>query len=541
MSVVVNTSERDLPLREPETPGEESRPALSAVPAPSGLAEAAALVKLAQAAGSGEEALGHLRRAGAAAPEDARVRALFHQTLLREGVSAAKAQAKERARLLLRELSTLTPGDERVWLWRATVAQGYSEASECLTRVLEISPGHAQAQTALERLRQRAAARTAAAKPADTPAAAPDAATPRDEPEPDRRLHAVAPTQPHEGHPADRAPVAHLDTASATAHDVERAPAPPVPDLRVAAVAEPPAPHLARETTEESDHGQDAAPRVKAWPPRALPFRHGLAPERRAEPTAEPEGASSTAPTTIVPALSVAPAPQPAAPAESQPPAASPRLGSILQLNVAPPAPAREHAAAPPAARVTPPPAPPVAPAMPSSAPGTSPSRPAMPAHPPAAPKPPTGMRQQWTPPAAATPPPAAPAPAPEAEPPRGTVLVVDDSPTVLRVVEFELKRHRLEVVTATHGPEALEKLQTLSPDLVLLDINMPRMDGYQVCRAIRANERTSRIPVVMLSGKDGFFDKIRGRMAGAADYITKPFEASALMAMLEKYFPVRA
>jgi twitching motility two-component system response regulator PilG len=125
-------------------------------------------------------------------------------------------------------------------------------------------------------------------------------------------------------------------------------------------------------------------------------------------------------------------------------------------------------------------------------------------------------------------------------EPARGVVLVVDDSPTVLKVVSYELKKHRLEVVTAPNGPEALEILKTLLPDLVLLDINMPFMDGYQVCRAIRANERTSRIPVVMLSGKDGFFDKIRGRLAGAAEYITKPFEPPALLAMLEKYVPVR-
>lgn len=129
---------------------------------------------------------------------------------------------------------------------------------------------------------------------------------------------------------------------------------------------------------------------------------------------------------------------------------------------------------------------------------------------------------------------------APAADPALGLVLVVDDSPTVARVVSFELRKHRLEVMAASNGPEALALLKTHVPDLVLLDINMPDMDGYQVCRAIRADDRTRRIPVVMLSGKDGFFDKVRGRMAGAVDYITKPFEPALLVEMIARYFPVR-
>jgi twitching motility two-component system response regulator PilG len=164
----------------------------------------------------------------------------------------------------------------------------------------------------------------------------------------------------------------------------------------------------------------------------------------------------------------------------------------------------------------------------------------------------PTGLGLLAQPPRPGTAPvPAAPAFPPQEPPPadavpsgtpaRGLVLVVDDSPTVLKVVEFELRKHRLEVVTAPDGAAALERLQHVQPDLVLLDINMPHLDGYQVCRSIRGDDRTSRIPVVMLSGKDGFFDKVRGRMAGAAGYITKPFDPASLVEMLAKYFPVRA
>ena len=118
----------------------------------------------------------------------------------------------------------------------------------------------------------------------------------------------------------------------------------------------------------------------------------------------------------------------------------------------------------------------------------------------------------------------------------RRIILVVDDSPTIQKVVSVTLEAHGHEVVTASDGMEALAKLRTLRPDLVLLDITMPHMDGYQLCRILRSNELTKSVPIVMLSGKDGLFDKMRGRMAGAATYITKPFAPSALPPLVEKY-----
>ncbi|CAN5560636.1 hypothetical protein BH10ACI1_BH10ACI1_10020 [soil metagenome] len=116
------------------------------------------------------------------------------------------------------------------------------------------------------------------------------------------------------------------------------------------------------------------------------------------------------------------------------------------------------------------------------------------------------------------------------------TILVVDDSATVRKLISGKLEKSGHEVVCAIDGIDALEKIKDIVPDLILLDINMPRMDGYQVCKIIRTNEQTKDVPVVMISGKDGFFDKVRGRMAGTTGYITKPFGPETLMKTVETY-----
>ncbi len=115
-------------------------------------------------------------------------------------------------------------------------------------------------------------------------------------------------------------------------------------------------------------------------------------------------------------------------------------------------------------------------------------------------------------------------------------ILVVDDSATVRKLISAKLEKSGHEVLCAIDGIEALEKINEIMPDLILLDINMPRMDGYQVCKLIRNNEATKDVPVVMISGKDGFFDKVRGRMAGTTGYITKPFGPETLMKTVETY-----
>jgi twitching motility two-component system response regulator PilG len=120
---------------------------------------------------------------------------------------------------------------------------------------------------------------------------------------------------------------------------------------------------------------------------------------------------------------------------------------------------------------------------------------------------------------------------------PKGkSILVVDDSPTVRKLIAGKLEKCGHDVVCANDGIEAMEQLEHFVPDLVLLDIAMPRMDGYQVCKTIRNKNSTKDVPVVMISGKDGFFDKVRGRMAGTTGYITKPFGPETLMKAVEMY-----
>ncbi len=123
-----------------------------------------------------------------------------------------------------------------------------------------------------------------------------------------------------------------------------------------------------------------------------------------------------------------------------------------------------------------------------------------------------------------------------DARPKGKTILVVDDSATVRKLISGKLEKSGHNVVCASDGVEALEYMAADIPDLVLLDITMPRMDGYEVCKQIRANPASSHVPVVMISGKDGFFDKVRGRMAGTTGYVTKPFGPETLMRALETY-----
>lgn len=116
------------------------------------------------------------------------------------------------------------------------------------------------------------------------------------------------------------------------------------------------------------------------------------------------------------------------------------------------------------------------------------------------------------------------------------SIMVVDDSPTVRRALAVMLEKAGHRVVAMPDGEQALAAIEVEAPHLVFLDITMPKMDGYDVCRSIRRRPALADLPVVMLSGKDGFFDKVRGRMAGATEYITKPFEAPAVLAAVEQY-----
>jgi twitching motility two-component system response regulator PilG len=120
-------------------------------------------------------------------------------------------------------------------------------------------------------------------------------------------------------------------------------------------------------------------------------------------------------------------------------------------------------------------------------------------------------------------------------------VLVVDDSPTVRKIVQLTLQREHMQVVTAADGLSALATVADVSPDLILLDIMLPRMDGYNICQVIRKNLAYRDLPIIMLSGKDGIFDKMRGRLAGSSDYITKPFDSSDLVQTVKRYLSTPA
>lgn len=116
------------------------------------------------------------------------------------------------------------------------------------------------------------------------------------------------------------------------------------------------------------------------------------------------------------------------------------------------------------------------------------------------------------------------------------TVLVVDDSPTVRKIVQMTLQRENIRVITAGDGLSALTSVADEMPAVILLDIQLPRMDGYHICQIIRKNLQFRQIPIIMLSGKDGLFDKMRGRLAGSTEYLTKPFDSAELVQTVKKH-----
>lgn len=115
-------------------------------------------------------------------------------------------------------------------------------------------------------------------------------------------------------------------------------------------------------------------------------------------------------------------------------------------------------------------------------------------------------------------------------------VLVIDDSNTIRRSAEIFLKQGGHEVMLAEDGFDALAKVSDYQPHLIFCDILMPRLDGYQTCAIIKRNAKFSGVPVVMLSSKDGVFDKARGRMVGAQDYLTKPFTKDQLLQAVQQF-----
>lgn len=115
-------------------------------------------------------------------------------------------------------------------------------------------------------------------------------------------------------------------------------------------------------------------------------------------------------------------------------------------------------------------------------------------------------------------------------------VMVIDDSNTIRKSAEIFLRPFGCEVILAEDGFDAMSKIVENQPDIIFVDITMPRLDGYQACKLIKNNPIYQSTPVIMLSSKDGLFDKARGRMSGSNDYLTKPFTAEGLLSIIRNH-----
>lgn len=119
-------------------------------------------------------------------------------------------------------------------------------------------------------------------------------------------------------------------------------------------------------------------------------------------------------------------------------------------------------------------------------------------------------------------------------------VMVIDDSKTIRRTAETLLKKAGCAVVTSVDGFEALSKITDQNPDIIFVDIMMPRLDGYQTCALIKNNQVFKHTPVIMLSSKDGLFDKARGRIVGSEQYLTKPFTKEELFGAIRNHVKLK-
>lgn len=115
-------------------------------------------------------------------------------------------------------------------------------------------------------------------------------------------------------------------------------------------------------------------------------------------------------------------------------------------------------------------------------------------------------------------------------------VMVIDDSKTIRRSAESLLQKAGCEVITADNGFEALPIISSQHPDIMFIDIMMPRLDGYQTCALVKSNDKYKSIPIIMLSSKDGLFDRAKGKVVGAEQYLTKPFTRDDLLGAIRTH-----
>ncbi|HEY9798689.1 MAG TPA: response regulator, partial [Leptolyngbyaceae cyanobacterium] len=125
-------------------------------------------------------------------------------------------------------------------------------------------------------------------------------------------------------------------------------------------------------------------------------------------------------------------------------------------------------------------------------------------------------------------------------EVPKGNILIVDDTPDNLRLLSNALTERGYKVRSVINGAMALMGAKAAPPDLILLDINMPQMNGYEVCEALKADEQTREIPVIFISALDEVLDKVRAFAVGGRDYISKPFQFEEVLARIENQLTIR-
>ena len=118
-------------------------------------------------------------------------------------------------------------------------------------------------------------------------------------------------------------------------------------------------------------------------------------------------------------------------------------------------------------------------------------------------------------------------------------VMIIDDSKTIRRTAETLLQREGCQVVSAVDGFDALSKIVDTNPDIIFVDIMMPRLDGYQTCALIKNNQNYQNVPVIMLSSKDGLFDQAKGKIVGSDQYLTKPFSKEELFEAINNHVAV--
>jgi twitching motility two-component system response regulator PilG len=426
-----------------------------------------------------DERLDALRRAHELNPQTLATRGHLRDALLHGGVAAAGSHPA-RARELFREAAAVDPADPRVWQALARVAASPADAVKALRELFRLAPDRPGVKPALKRaMTAEAVALAAEGLPADAAG----------------RWREILALDDTDG-------TAWLGLAGVTedrgealrALDAARRGGLAGPQLdALAARWDAPAPAAVEPAIESY-----AAP---AEPFTAAPVVHPFATAPAAAHFAPPPAAEHVAPVPAAEPVAAAPGIEPSAPAPPVvPPPAAPVAAPFAPVESRPAAAIEPHSDPPR----------PVAPFVPRPVPLAAP------------PAPPLRTAASDT-------------------PGKRTVMIVDDSPTVRKILSMTLERAGYGVLSAADGEAALGALESAVPDLVLLDISMPKLDGYEVCKRIKANARTAHVPVVMLSGKDAFFDKVKGRMAGATEYLTKPFATPAVLAVISRQFEAAA